>query len=102
MTCKYVPFFSDEFKRALGVHQKIDRRLVHVKDVTLVTIAAEDNLPHESHVIENFALDFGRRALRLVRAHLIGHRMGIAESLHSAALRYEAHLAEFGQDIRHP
>ncbi len=66
-------FFPDEFKRALGIHQKIDRRLVHVKDVMLVTIAAEDDLPHESHEIKSFAFDFGRRALQRVHAHSIGH-----------------------------
>jgi hypothetical protein len=91
--------FSDEFKHALGVHQKIDRRLVHVKDVTLVTIAAEDNMAHESHEIKTFALDFGRQTLQCVCAHSIGHQMGIAELLHSAASCYEAFLAEFGQDI---
>jgi hypothetical protein len=74
----------------------MDKRLVHVKDVTPVTIAAEDNLPHELHEIESFALNFGRRALQRVRAHSIGHQMGIAELVHSAALRYEALLAEFG------
>ena len=64
-------FFPDEFKHALGVHQKIDRRLVHVKDVTPVVIAAEDNLVHESHEIDSFTLKIGWRALRCVCAHLI-------------------------------
>ncbi len=95
-------FFPNEFKRAVGVHQKIDRCLVHVKDVMPVTIAAEDNSPHESHEIESFTLNFGRRALQRVHAHSIGHQMGIAELLHGAASRYEALLAEFGQDIRCP
>jgi hypothetical protein len=80
----------------LAFIKKIDRRLVHVKDVTPVTIAAEDDLAHESHEINSFALEFGRQALQRVHAHLIGHQMGIAESLHSAALCYEALLAEFG------
>jgi hypothetical protein len=61
-------FFPEEFKRALGIHQKIDRRLVHVKDVTPATIAAEDNLAHELHETDSFALKFGPRVLQRVRA----------------------------------
>jgi hypothetical protein len=73
-----------------------------VGTTTLVTIAAEDNLVHESHEIDSFALEFGRRALQRVHAHSIGHRMGIAKLLHSTASRYEALLAESGQDVRCP
>jgi hypothetical protein len=65
--------FSDELKRALGIHQKIDRRLVHVKEVTPVTIVADDNMAHELHVVKSFALDFGWWALQRVHAHFIGH-----------------------------
>ena len=61
--------FFYELKHALGIHQKIDQRLVHVEDNMPVAIAAEDDAAHESHEVEKFALDFGRWALRCVRAH---------------------------------
>ncbi len=80
----------------LAFIEKIDRHLVHVKDVTMVTIVAEVDLAHVLHVIESFALDLGRRALQHVRAHLIGRQMGIAELLHSTALHWEALVVEFG------
>jgi hypothetical protein len=47
----------------------------------LVAIVAEEELVHEPHEVESFALNFGRRVLQRVHVHLIGHQMGIAELL---------------------
>ncbi len=52
--------FSDDFKHAIGVHQKIDRRLIHVEDETPVAVtAAEDNAAHVIHLVKSFTLNFG-------------------------------------------
>ena len=71
--CKYGLSFSNELKFALDVHQKIDRRFVHVEDKTLVTIAAKDGEVHEGHAVKSFPLDFSQWALQSVCASSIGH-----------------------------
>ena len=59
-----------------------------------ITIAAEDDAAHKSHVISRLALNFDLRVLRHVRAHLIDKQIGKDKLFDSAAPCCEALLAE--------
>ena len=74
-------------------HCKVNRRLIHIKDETPVTVAAGDDAVHVDHVVGSLACNFGGGAMRSVDAHSIGHRMGTDPALHRTAVHGEGLLA---------
>ena len=92
----WMVFFTNDLKCFLGIHGKIDRRLVHVDNETPVTIAAAEDEAHELHEVKGLVLNFDWRALGCVCIHSIGEKLGNQEVLHTAAAHCEALCVELG------
>jgi len=78
-------FYTHNFKCFLPRHAEVDRRLIHVEDVTPVAKWAQDECAYLVHVVQCLRRDLLRLALCLVRPHTIHERVGAHESLHITA-----------------
>jgi hypothetical protein len=84
--------FSNNLQRPLCAHWKIDRRLIHVEDETLVAMRAKEEGTNQAHVIACLCLNFLWLALAKMCAHWIDKQMSFHKALGGAAPRNKVFL----------